>query len=118
MPIYEYECESCGHRFDVMQRISAEPVKACERCGRRVHRLFSPPAIIFKGSGFYCTDYGRSSSRPSGEPRNSDSKADGKPDAKPESKPESKSDGKSESRSDAKVSPAPASGGKADAKGS
>ncbi len=59
MPIYEYECRKCGHHFDVMQSFSAPPIVACERdgCRGKVRKVLSPPTVIFKGSGFYCTDY-------------------------------------------------------------
>ena len=58
MPIYEYRCEK-GHTFEVLQRMSDEPVKKCEVCGAPVHRVFHPVAVHFKGSGFYNTDYGK-----------------------------------------------------------
>jgi putative FmdB family regulatory protein len=57
MPIYEYRCEN-GHLFEVMQRITDDPVTACESCGAAVQRVFHPIAVHFKGSGFYNTDYG------------------------------------------------------------
>src|ERR1700752_3792204 len=57
MPIYEYRCKK-GHTFDVMQRISDDPVTECEVCGAPVQRVFHPVAVHFKGSGFYNTDYG------------------------------------------------------------
>jgi putative FmdB family regulatory protein len=57
MPIYEYRCEN-GHLFEVMQRITDDPVTACEECGAPVSRVFHPIAVHFKGSGFYNTDYG------------------------------------------------------------
>jgi putative FmdB family regulatory protein len=57
MPTYEYRCEN-GHTFDVMQRISDDPVQTCETCGAPVQRVFHPVAVHFKGSGFYNTDYG------------------------------------------------------------
>ncbi len=60
MPTYEYECEKCGHIFEEYQSISAEPLKDCpkENCDGTVRRLFSPGAgFLFKGSGFYITDY-------------------------------------------------------------
>jgi putative FmdB family regulatory protein len=57
MPIYEYRCEN-GHLFEVMQKITADPVIACETCGAPVQRVFHPVAVHFKGSGFYNTDYG------------------------------------------------------------
>jgi putative FmdB family regulatory protein len=57
MPIYEYRCEN-GHLFEVMQKITEDPVTACEECGAPVQRVFHPIAVHFKGSGFYNTDYG------------------------------------------------------------
>jgi putative FmdB family regulatory protein len=58
MPIYEYRCEN-GHTFEVLQRMSDEPVGKCEVCGAPVQRVFHPIAVHFKGSGFYNTDYGK-----------------------------------------------------------
>ena len=57
MPIYEYRCEN-GHLFEVMQKITEDPVTKCEVCGAPVQRVFHPVAVHFKGSGFYNTDYG------------------------------------------------------------
>jgi putative FmdB family regulatory protein len=57
MPIYEYRCER-GHTFEVMQRMTDNPVVTCETCGRPVERVFHPVAVHFKGKGFYNTDYG------------------------------------------------------------
>jgi putative FmdB family regulatory protein len=57
MPIYEYRCEN-GHTFEVMQRMTDDPVSVCETCEAPVHRVFHPVAVHFKGSGFYNTDYG------------------------------------------------------------
>ena len=58
MPLYEYECEACGQRFEVIQKFSDPPPDACEKCGQGpVHRQQSSPAIQFKGSGWYITDY-------------------------------------------------------------
>lgn len=57
MPIYEYRCEQ-GHTFEVMQRMSDDPVSSCETCSAPVQRVFHPVAVHFKGSGFYNTDYG------------------------------------------------------------
>src|SRR3954454_19964128 len=58
MPLYEYRCED-GHTFEVMQRMSDDPVQVCEVCGKPVQRVFHPVAVHFKGSGFYNTDYGK-----------------------------------------------------------
>jgi putative FmdB family regulatory protein len=57
MPIYEYRCEK-GHKFEVMQRMTDDPVATCETCDRPVQRVFHPVAVHFKGKGFYNTDYG------------------------------------------------------------
>lgn len=57
VPIYEYQCGSCAHRFEVKQSIKDDPIKECVRCGKEVTKLISPPAIMFKGSGWYITDY-------------------------------------------------------------
>ena len=57
MPIYEYQCESCADRFEVKQSMKDDPITACPKCGKRVQRLISSPAIMFKGSGWYVTDY-------------------------------------------------------------
>lgn len=62
MPLYEYECETCGVRFERKQRFSDEPVRTCPECGGPVHRLVQPVGIIFKGPGFYVTDNRGSSS--------------------------------------------------------
>ncbi|HOU22346.1 MAG: zinc ribbon domain-containing protein [Kiritimatiellae bacterium] len=62
MPTYDYECRQCGHRFERFQPMTAEPVKACPKCKGRVARLLSGGSgIIFKGSGFYHTDYKKNS---------------------------------------------------------
>ncbi|HJT19581.1 MAG TPA: FmdB family zinc ribbon protein [Nitrospira sp.] len=57
MPIYEYLCEGCSYKFEVKQSIKDEPLAVCDRCGNAVKRLISSPAIMFKGSGWYVTDY-------------------------------------------------------------
>jgi putative FmdB family regulatory protein len=73
MPIYEYRCEQ-GHTFEVMQRMSDDPVQTCETCEAPVARVFHPVAVHFKGSGFYNTDYGtRKRARESSETKKSES---------------------------------------------
>ena len=57
MPIYEYQCESCTDKFEIKQSMKDDALTACPRCGKRVQRLISSPAIMFKGSGWYVTDY-------------------------------------------------------------
>ncbi len=56
MPIYEYECEHCGVRFERLQRMSDAPLTDCPECGGHIHRVMQPVGVIFKGSGFYVTD--------------------------------------------------------------
>ena len=56
MPIYVYECDKCGVRFERKQQMSEDPVSVCPECSGHVHRVFQPVGIIFKGSGFYVTD--------------------------------------------------------------
>ena len=57
MPIYEYQCEDCTNRFEIKQSMKDDPLTTCPRCGKHVQRLISSPAIMFKGSGWYVTDY-------------------------------------------------------------
>jgi len=57
VPIYEYQCEDCADKFEVKQSMKDDPLTTCPRCGKRVQRLISSPAIMFKGSGWYVTDY-------------------------------------------------------------
>ena len=62
MPIYEYACTECGHRFELRQSFSDEPVTDCTKCGARVRRVLHPAGVIFKGSGWYVTDSRKASS--------------------------------------------------------
>jgi len=76
MPTYEYECKQCNHRFEQFQRITAKPLEDCPECGGAVKRLIGLGAgIIFKGSGFYCTDYKNSNSAKTNVPAKTDSPA-------------------------------------------
>lgn len=74
MPIYEYRCEN-GHEFEVLQKMSDDPVTACEECGAPVERVFHPVAVHFKGSGFYNTDYKNKSKTGKGAKDESGSKS-------------------------------------------
>jgi putative FmdB family regulatory protein len=62
VPLYEYACRSCGHQFEVIQKFSDPAIEQCPKCGARVEKLLSSPAIQFKGSGWYITDYARKGS--------------------------------------------------------
>jgi putative FmdB family regulatory protein len=72
MPIYQYECDTCGVRFERMQRMSDEPLTECPECDGKVHRVIQPVGIIFKGSGFYITDNRQVSSPTLTPPKDSD----------------------------------------------
>lgn len=74
MPIYVYECETCGIHFERTQRVNDPPLKRCPECDGRVHKIFQPVGIIFKGSGFYSTDHRSTSDK--GEAGKSSSAAD------------------------------------------
>ena len=67
MPLYEYQCESCETRFEKIQKFSDPPVETCPSCGGRVRKLLSSPAIQFKGSGWYITDYAKKSGSGDGD---------------------------------------------------
>ena len=103
MPLYEYECEQCGNRFEQIQKFSDPPVETCPKCGGGpVHKLISSPAIQFKGSGWYITDYARKDAGKSdgASPAKTDAAkaSETSPDAKSESKAESKSESKTETK--------------------
>jgi putative FmdB family regulatory protein len=61
MPTYEYTCRDCGHTFDIVQSMWDESLTMCPECGGSLRKVFAPPAISFKGSGFYTTDHGKKS---------------------------------------------------------
>jgi putative FmdB family regulatory protein len=95
VPLYEYECKQCAHRFERIQKFSDEPVKDCPKCGGEVERLLHAPAVQFKGSGWYVTDYkkGGSGAGKGGKGDTSASADDSAKPAKPkEDKPASKPD--------------------------
>ncbi len=84
MPLYEYRCTKCGERVEKIQKFSDPPLVKCEKCGGALERLISSPAIQFKGSGWYVTDYARKSSTPAGSTAQSPSNGGGeKPAAVP-----------------------------------
>jgi putative FmdB family regulatory protein len=99
VPIYEYQCDKCGASFEVMQKMSDDPLTECDKCGGTLHKVLHPVAIHFKGSGFYTTDYGKGSGRRtggkdtgSGESSGSSESSSG--DGSSESKGKSSDDGK------------------------
>jgi len=105
MPLYEYQCEKCAHRFEVIQKFSDAPIAVCPKCGGPVVKLLSSPAIQFKGSGWYITDYARQGSRDSKDSKDhapasssstpsSESKTETKTESKAETKPEAKTETK------------------------
>ena len=100
MPLYEYECENCGHRFEVIQKFSDPPLSECPKCQGAVRKLPSSPAIQFKGSGFYITDYAKKNSTGAGSAKTESSSGGDKAST-------SSSDGGS-TKSDAPATPKPA----------
>ena len=94
MPKYEYACKSCGQHLEVVQSFTAEPLTECPACGGTLRKVFSAPAITFKGSGFYRTDNRGRRSEPKSESK-ADTKSDTSSDGKGEStkaEPSTKSD--------------------------
>ncbi|HEX3703339.1 MAG TPA: zinc ribbon domain-containing protein [Vicinamibacterales bacterium] len=110
MPLYEYQCDACGHRFEKIQKFSDPLETTCPKCGGVVHKLMSSPAIQFKGSGFYITDYAKkdyvSASKADGDSRKGEGQS-AKGD-KAESSPKSDKSSSSGEASPGSSSPAPA----------
>lgn len=93
MPLYEYQCKACHHRFEKIQKFSDPPVSECPECGEdEVEQLLSAPAVQFKGSGWYVTDYAKKSSSQGSSSSKSESKSETKSETKTESKTETKKD--------------------------
>lgn len=108
MPLYEFECQTCHHRFEKIQRVP-DPDPNCTKCGGKVERLLTAAAVHFKGSGWYATDYAKSRGSSGKSESNSGEKSEAgsavKTETKSESKTEtSKSETKSEAKSDTKSS--------------
>jgi putative FmdB family regulatory protein len=100
VPLYEYQCKQCGHRFEKIQSFSAPEEKVCPECGGEVERLISAPAIQFKGAGWYVNDYAGRGKAPSDRSKGDGSKGDGKDVAAKSSEGSSKVEGgKSDSTS-------------------
>jgi putative FmdB family regulatory protein len=117
MPMYEYLCDACGHRFEAIQKFSDPIADTCPKCGGAVHKLISSPAFHLKGTGWYATDYAKKDSgapaktddgsKSSGDSKEtSESKSDGDfKSSTTESKSESKSETKTESKTESKTEP-------------
>ena len=115
MPLYEYQCDACAHRFEKIQKFSDPVVDTCPVCGGPVHKLMSSPAIQFKGSGFYITDYAK-------KDKGGSEKSDSKPAEKPaksdsDSAKSEKSDKPAASASSDKSSSSSSSGSSSDSSG-
>jgi len=98
VPIYEYECEACDHRFEVIQKISDKPIKKCVLCQGKVHKVLSAPGLLFKGSGWYVTDYANPERKKAIEAEKKAASGDGGS-AKTESKAETKAETKESKKS-------------------
>jgi putative FmdB family regulatory protein len=108
MPLYEYECKKCHHRFERIQKFSDPHLKKCPDCGGPLEQVISAPAVQFKGSGWYVTDYAKKTSAAS--PSNGDSSS------KKEDKPKSEDSKKSESPKKLEASKSEGSGKKTEKK--
>ncbi len=92
MPLYEYECKKCHHRFERLQKFSDPHVKKCPKCGGPIEQVISAPAVQFKGSGWYVTDYAKKSSAPSSSSNSSNGDSSSKKEGKSKSEDSSKSE--------------------------
>lgn len=107
VPLFEYECRKCGKRSERIEKFDGPRLQKCPKCGGKVDRLLSAPAIQFKGSGWYVTDYGKSSGASGKESSAAEgSKSESKSDAKSESKSEGKTESKATSSTSDKKKPA------------
>lgn len=111
MPLYEYQCNACSHRLEVLQRLAEPPLTTCPECGGELRKLISAPAFQFKGEGWYVTDYARKSESggaqaadKAGEKAEKAAK-EGKPEGKAEAKPEPKDVAKKETKKEGKAAP-------------
>ena len=101
MPLYDYECQSCHHRFEVKQSFASEPVANCPVCNSGARRLIHSVPVMFKGSGWYVNDHGkgRGTSSSSTESKDSEKDSDSKPKAKSSSGSKAEAKGKTKSPS-------------------
>ena len=97
MPLYEYQCKKCRHRFERIRKFSDPPLKRCPECGGTVEQLLSAPAVQFKGSGWYVTDYARAGSKSNASEADRAQSGEAKAETKAETTAETKTE-KSESK--------------------
>ena len=97
MALYDYRCNKCGETFEVRQKFADAPLTVHEGCGGELTKLLSAPALQFKGTGWYVTDYGKGGKSPAANGKSGETKSDGKSDSKSETKSETKTETKSES---------------------
>ena len=116
MPIYGYRCSNCGHEFEIQQRMSDQPLKACPKCQGKLNKILYPVGISFKGSGFYTTDYGSGKSAAAASSNGAAKGSEVSSDSKAETKSESKSDSTSESKPKSESKPDTKSTSKSDSK--
>jgi len=101
MPIYGYRCGNCGHEFEVLQKMSDAPLKTCPKCSGQLAKMVYAAGIVYKGSGYYSTDYqkgGKAASTASSNGAKSDSDSSSGSDTKPAGESSTKSESKSESK--------------------
>jgi putative FmdB family regulatory protein len=101
MPLYEYKCQSCGRRFERIERASSLHDGVCPKCGGAAHRLLSAPALQFKGSGWYVNDYAKGSASQAPESNHDTAAAPAPKDEKNDSKSDGKSDTSNDTKKDA-----------------
>ena len=100
MPTYVYACRDCDDRLEVVQKMSDNPLSECDKCGGSLRRVLFPPAVVYKGSGFYTTDYknGGRKSEPDSSAASSSSGTSDKTETKSEAKTETKAETKAEAK--------------------
>ena len=101
MPIYGYRCGNCGHEFEVLQKMSDAPLKTCPKCSGQLAKMVYAAGIVYKGSGYYSTDYqkgGKAASTASSNGAKSDSDSSSSSDTKPAGESSAKPESKSESK--------------------
>jgi len=122
MPTYGYRCGSCGHEFEIRQRITEPALTTCPKCGGKLAKMVYPAGVIFTGSGYYTTDY-KGSGKDGGASSNgvaptAEGSSESKPETKSESKSETKSEAKAEPKSKSSETKSESKSGSTDKKGS